>query len=461
MVQKQGYQKAGATAVIGSPNDDGTYRTMTFINGGDGTYTVRYNTNNTLTNADSTVYLKGLLSEDEMTSFKKTSDPDILVLEKEIPSGMYEFAIFDSSSKKEYGNSVSFSDSIYRSAVKNEGEKCTFVASGGTYEFKYELSTKKLSVYFAQEEIEIDSDVYGDTDSTLHKWSKPTFVWEGTDIATAVFTCANESDHIVTLNAEITSDKTAPQCESDGIIVYTAKVVFENNTYTDTKTETLPKTGHDYGDPEWTWNGYQTVYATFICKNGDSHYENVNASITSKKTEPTCESYGKIVYSAAVTFEGKTYTDKKTKTIKKTGHSYKVTSWDWVDFDKATVTFTCEHDKSHTQTIDAEITSEITDDGYTIYTATAEFDGKKYTDSKMKPLLGLRGDVDGDGAITANDALAILRSSVGMANLTPVQNKLADVDGDGQITANDALAVLRYSVGMADEDSPINKPIAA
>ena len=48
-----------------------------------------------------------------------------------------------------------------------------------------------------------------------------------------------------------------------------------------------------------------------------------------------------------------------------------------------------------------------------------------------------------------------------MADLTPEQTKLADVDNDGEITANDALAVLRYSVGMADADGPINKPIAA
>lgn len=66
------------------------------------------------------------------------------------------------------------------------------------------------------------------------------------------------------------------------------------------------------------------------------------------------------------------------------------------------------------------------------------------------------GDVDGDGAITANDALAILRSSVGMADMTPEQITLSDVDSDGQITANDALAVLRASVGM-EEDNLIGK----
>lgn len=60
------------------------------------------------------------------------------------------------------------------------------------------------------------------------------------------------------------------------------------------------------------------------------------------------------------------------------------------------------------------------------------------------------GDLDDDGEITANDALTILRSSVGMATPTPEQIAAADVDGDGNITANDALAVLRHSVGMGD-----------
>lgn len=75
--------------------------------------------------------------------------------------------------------------------------------------------------------------------------------------------------------------------------------------------------------------------------------------------------------------------------------------------------------------------------------------------------VGCLGDLDGDSAITANDALTILRASVGLSDLADDQTKLADIDADGQITANDALAVLRYSVGMAEDDSPINKPLAA
>ena len=56
------------------------------------------------------------------------------------------------------------------------------------------------------------------------------------------------------------------------------------------------------------------------------------------------------------------------------------------------------------------------------------------------------GDVDMNGVINANDALAILRMSLGL--LPPCELALADVDGNGEITANDALIVMRMALGL-------------
>lgn len=58
------------------------------------------------------------------------------------------------------------------------------------------------------------------------------------------------------------------------------------------------------------------------------------------------------------------------------------------------------------------------------------------------------GDIDADNAITSNDALKILRVSIGVDKLIDAQTKLADIDSDGNITSGDALAVLRHSVGI-------------
>lgn len=59
------------------------------------------------------------------------------------------------------------------------------------------------------------------------------------------------------------------------------------------------------------------------------------------------------------------------------------------------------------------------------------------------------GDVSGDNAITASDALLILRIAVGQStDINSLQKKLADVNSDGKITASDALLTLRNAVGI-------------
>ncbi len=62
------------------------------------------------------------------------------------------------------------------------------------------------------------------------------------------------------------------------------------------------------------------------------------------------------------------------------------------------------------------------------------------------------GDADGDGTITANDALMILRYTVSIGELSENRLVASDVDGDGQVTANDALSVLRFTVGISDKN---------
>ena len=57
----------------------------------------------------------------------------------------------------------------------------------------------------------------------------------------------------------------------------------------------------------------------------------------------------------------------------------------------------------------------------------------------------LEGDVDGDGDLTSNDALLILRGSLGMINFTDNQRTASDFDQDGVVTSADAILVLRES----------------
>ena len=63
----------------------------------------------------------------------------------------------------------------------------------------------------------------------------------------------------------------------------------------------------------------------------------------------------------------------------------------------------------------------------------------------------IMGDVDGDGEVTADDALAILKSKAGLIVLDDNAKKAADVDGDGEITSDDALDILKKKAGLIDK----------
>lgn len=67
-------------------------------------------------------------------------------------------------------------------------------------------------------------------------------------------------------------------------------------------------------------------------------------------------------------------------------------------------------------------------------------------------LIIVRGDVDCDGKISANDARNILRAAVGLEDFSENEAvyTAANVDGDEKISSSDAREVLRAAVGLAD-----------
>ena len=62
-----------------------------------------------------------------------------------------------------------------------------------------------------------------------------------------------------------------------------------------------------------------------------------------------------------------------------------------------------------------------------------------------------KGDVNGDGKITAADARMAMRAAVGLEKLNDKQKKAADMDNDGKITAADAREIMRKAVGLDEK----------
>ena len=125
------------------------------------------------------------------------------------------------------------------------------------------------------------SDAEGKTETTLekltipatgHAYGEPVWKWNDDFTASATFTCGNDASHVETVNAAVTNEVTTEAtCEADGVRTYTAKVTFEGEEYTDTKTETLPATGHDTElvgakDATCTEDGYTGDEVCKVCQ---------------------------------------------------------------------------------------------------------------------------------------------------------------------------------------------------
>ena len=243
-----------------------------------------------------------------------------------------------------------------------------------------------------------------------HKWSIPVWTWNGSNSATATFTCENDPTHVesVTTTDIMTETADVPHCENDFPVYYEASVKFNGEYYSDEHKVILPATGHSYGKPKWTWNGHDSAQAVFMCENC---YQTLtlDAQITSiVMTEPTASSEGIRTYTARVTYGDTEYTDEMTETIPKL---------------------------EPVQTPDEPTPKPAPDEP-----------------------IGLLGDVNDDGEVNSADALAILRSSVRLEVFDDTKKLLGDVNGDDSVDSADALDVLRHSVGLPANRN-IGKPV--
>ena len=141
-------------------------------------------------------------------------------------------------------------------------------------------------------------------------------------IFAAVFCCSLAAG--LTACKKISHDHTyetevvAPNCTEQGYTLHTCKGC--GDSYKDTYVSAL---GHSYGEPSWAWSeDYTNATATFTCTNDSEHVDTLTATVTDKVTTPaTCTTDGEKDYTATVTFNNQTYTDVKTVTVEKTGHS--------------------------------------------------------------------------------------------------------------------------------------------
>ena len=158
-------------------------------------------------------------------------------------------------------------------------------------------------------------------------------------------------------------------------------------TYT-TEAATTGMNGLQYRCVVWNSLGKITSNAAILTvKHSLTHYE---------YKAPTCTENGNKEYwyceSCKQYFSDENATMSTTKedtVIPATEHAYGEPTWEWSkNGQSATATFICDNDENHQESKEASITSTVkeeptcTEDGITVYTATVEFNGQTYTDTK-------------------------------------------------------------------------------
>ena len=141
--------------------------------------------------------------------------------------------------------------------------------------------------------------------ATGHVWGEPTYEWAADlSTVTAKRVCANDPAHVETETVNTTVTEVLPTCEAGGSKTYTA--TFANEAFvTQTKTLTVPATGHVWGEPTYEWaDDNSTVTATAICANDPTHVltETVTTSYEVTKA-PTATEEGTGLYTATFTNE--------------------------------------------------------------------------------------------------------------------------------------------------------------
>lgn len=290
------------------------------------------------------------------------------------------------------------------SCTDENGVKVTYTATGEAEGHKYTVSNV------------VENGKGEHTLKSEFKWTK---LKDGGYSATVSAKCevcgAEEKD----VQAEVTSVTKDATCTEDAQVTYTAKATCLGQELTETKDAEVQEgtaLGHKYkGEIKWS-EDFKSADATFTCETCKD-VQTVKADVTKKIGDATCTTGGKVTYTAKAELKDKngkvlaTATESKTVDVQALGHEYE-SKFDWAkDGSSAKLTLICKRGDD-TQTVDAVVTKDekncvaptCTEAGKNVFTATATYEGKEYTDTKevAVPALGhhyVDGVCDRCGAI--------------------------------------------------------------
>ena len=313
-------------------------------------------------------------------------------------------------------------------------------------------------------------------EATDHAWTV-SYEWAQKEdgwYCTATRTCGNDAEHNLTEEVKSTGIVLTPAtCYTMGHTAYTADFAADWAETQTMEKQDVDVAPHNYGAPEWTWtgsdeDGWTAAEANFTCTEIEycAGLASMPADIGVETIDPEAGKSGKIVYTASVDFEGKTYTDTKEVEIPAQEEKLPAITVTAPKNGKTINHTIVEADNGWNLTLTAEDTAntyaylvKYTDaDG--VVSAKQKNTSGKYSDGNFAIPEGattvtvecvLFGDVNDDAYIDSSDALVVLKYAVGSETPTEMQEIVADVNRDGYRDSSDALLILKRSVGSITE----------
>lgn len=236
------------------------------------------------------------------------------------------------------------------------------------------------------------------------------FEWADTGLeATYVSSCKNCTEK-ETVTANVTEEFVPADCENQELRTCTATVTVNGKKYIEAKDfSEEPALNHDYDteNATWSWDA-EYSFATFTvkCKRDPAHVYSQKCESTFVTTPAGCTEQGSTVYSVAVVFEGKEYTDTKTIFHSAIEHSFDVENGKWIwsdDYSVAKYMITCQNNAAHTDILIATVEIVTTPPscsapGENAYIATVEYGEKIFVDTVRTPVDILAHDYNFENA---------------------------------------------------------------
>ena len=292
------------------------------------------------------------------------------------------------------------------------------------------------------------------TPANGHEYKFDSFVWsEDGTTAGAKLICANDASHITYEDAVMSSADYPATAEKDAYTVYTATYGDE----TDTNTVVFEGTalGHDYV-AEFTWTDDYKATVKFTDNNDPDFSSVVEAEIKIETTPATSAAEGKTVYTAFVTGpDGETYTDAKIVVIPKLDNDF-VASFTWNDDNTVIVTVTDNNDPDFIESIPATVTIATTsatceEEGKTQFTATAQYEGMTFTDTKTVAIPATGHDYRFDSFIWSEDGTKAQVKLVCENDASHVKYEDAEVSSETVAATAETDAYTVYTATFGEE----------